>query len=116
MHGRIKADGSRQVMQTEVQPDTEFQEILYFFIPLCAAETFIEVGKDEFRHIEAQQAGNFTSKQFGDQGFWTLPGASKLKDIEEFIVRFGDGGQRPAFAKWCYVPGNINVAKHLQLS
>jgi hypothetical protein len=51
-NGRIEGDGSGKKMQRQVQPGAELQQVLYFFVWLGAAESRINMGKHDLRHLK----------------------------------------------------------------
>ena len=65
-------------MHGEVEAGTGFQQVLYFFVSFNAAESDVEVGKDNLRYSKPQQPGYFTADDFGNKGFGSLAGATKF--------------------------------------
>jgi hypothetical protein len=53
---------------------------------LCPAKGFVEGGEYDFQYFQAKRTGNFTADKLGNQGFNTLPGASKGADFNSYMV------------------------------
>lgn len=82
----VPCQGAGKEMQAEVEPAARLQQVLYLLVALGAAETLVEVDKDEFGNAHTCGAGNLTAYEFGDKSLCTVASPTELKHIFKAVV------------------------------
>src|SRR5665213_1010751 len=91
-------------MKRKVKAGARFQQILYFFVGLCTAESLVEVGENNFRNFQTKRPGNFAADKFGNKRPRPLARPAEFERIQETIVGLGNSRKRTALAQRGHIP------------